>query len=150
LGTTKDYHVFSCYYFISKMLLKYFPPPLCRSTDPAKAVHGSLRQIILERYTELGLTSEPTQGNNGVHGSASPLESLAERNNWLDLDIALDPLGAALLQANISQETILSWFLDPQVNLPDGSRGSLFDHLEDTDTADCISELIKISAGGSK
>jgi hypothetical protein len=113
-------------------------------------VHGSLRQIILERYAQLGLTSEPTQGNNGVHGSASPLESLAERNNWLDLDIASDPFGAALLQANIPQETILSWFLDPQVGLPDGTRGSIFDHLEDMDTADCISELMTIYSRDKK
>merc|ERR1719362_517879 len=52
-------------------------------TDPATAPADSLRGAILAKWKELGLTSEPNVGNNGVHASASPFEALAERMNWI-------------------------------------------------------------------
>ena len=52
-------------------------------TDPAEAPAGSLRGMIMGRWQELGLKSEPNVGDNGVHASASPFEALAERLNWL-------------------------------------------------------------------
>ena len=56
-----------------------FRGKLLGPTDPANAPDGSLRKEILTRYKELGLTSEPNQGDNGVHASASPFEGLAEK-----------------------------------------------------------------------
>jgi hypothetical protein len=53
------------------------------ATDPAESPKGSLRAEILARWQELGLKSKPYTGENGVHASASPLEGLAERANWL-------------------------------------------------------------------
>lgn len=68
-------------------------------TDPADAPKGSLRASIYAEWKKLGLKSVPTIGENGVHASASPLEGLAERANWLKADIAKDPFGAALMSA---------------------------------------------------
>lgn len=48
----------------------------------------------------------PTTGENGVHASASPLEGLAERANWLKADVTADVFGKALLAQGISAETI--------------------------------------------
>jgi hypothetical protein len=41
-----------------------------------------MRNYIYKNYGELGLSSLPNVGDNGVHGSASPFEALAERVNW--------------------------------------------------------------------
>ena len=49
------------------------------ATDPTTADEGALRRTILDEYKELGLTSCPDVGDNGVHASASPFEALAER-----------------------------------------------------------------------
>jgi nucleoside diphosphate kinase len=57
-------------------------------TDPKQAPEGSLRNMMLQRWQELGMTYEPNTGDNCVHASASPFEGLAERMNWLKADPA--------------------------------------------------------------
>jgi hypothetical protein len=93
----------------------------------------------------LGLTSEPNKGDNGVHASASPFEGLAEKNNWLNVSFASDSFGKALIDAGLSEETIKEWSVDPRVELEDGSKGSVFDALEDMDSGDCLSMLVKLN-----
>ena len=68
--------------------------------------------------------------NNGVHASASPFEALAERVNWLGVDIAQDPVSQALASAGVPVEMQKDWCQDPQVPF-EGKQGSLFDTLED-------------------
>merc|ERR1711871_1582966 len=82
-------------------------------TDPKTANKGSIRNDIFLQYKELGLSSEPNTGDNGVHASASPYEALAERMNWLGQDIPSDPFGAALLGHGVDKDTIRSWAYDP-------------------------------------
>ena len=74
----------SIYYFevewpSTKMSWSDFRGKFLGPTDPANAPDGSLRKEILIKYKDLGLTSEPNQGDNGVHASASPFEGLAEK-----------------------------------------------------------------------
>jgi hypothetical protein len=114
-------------------------------TDPADGPVGSLRKTILKDYKALGLTSEPNKGDNGVHASASPFEGLAERINWLGASINDDTFGSALLKAGLSEETIKAWSVDPRVKQPDGSIGSVFDCLEDTDADDCLARLVELN-----
>jgi len=114
-------------------------------TDPADAPKGSLRAAIFADWKSLGLNTVPTIGENGVHASASPLEGLAERANWLKADIAGDSFGAALMAAGISLQTIKAWSVDPQVTHA-GGKGSCFDLLEDKDAADCIATCLTIQA----
>ena len=116
-----------------------------RPTDPAEAPKGSIRRTILEDYKALGLKSEPNKGDNGVHASASPFEGLAERNNWLNINIEDDPFGAALVAGGLSKSTIVDWCKDPQVQLTDTDRGSIFDSLEDMDVGDCLNKLIAMN-----
>jgi hypothetical protein len=54
----------------------------------SKADPGSLRGQILAKWKELGLAAAPNGGENGVHGSASPLEGLAERMNWVGAKVS--------------------------------------------------------------
>ena len=56
-----------------------------------------------EQWKELGLKSEPNVGDNGVHASASPLEGLAERMNWVGAKLQTDErcgLSVPILEAS--------------------------------------------------
>lgn len=120
---------------------------LCtRATDPAEAPKGSIRRTILKNYKKLGLNAKPTKGDNGVHASASPFEGLAERTNWLGVEVKKDPLGKALRDKGLDYKTIKAWSVDPRVKLPDGSEGSIFDALEDLNVEDCIEKMMQIKS----
>ncbi len=111
-------------------------------TDPATAPAESLRGIIMKDWKELGLETEPNVGDNGVHASASPFEALAERLNWIGATLAEDSFGKALLDAGISEDFIKAGTVDPQVQLDaEGTKGSLFDTLEDSDADACLAKL---------
>ena len=49
---------------------------------------------MLGRSQRSGLKAQPDTGDNGVHASASPLEALAERSNWLRASVSKDAFGA--------------------------------------------------------
>jgi len=117
-------------------------------TDPAKAPEGSLRATINSDWEKLGLPGVPNVTDNGVHASASPFEGLAERMNWLGKPLAEDPMGEALLDAGITEETIKAWSVDPRVAMPDGKEGSLFDALEDLDLDACLAKAKEIAKAG--
>jgi len=100
------------------------------ATNPEQAAEGSLRREVLERWEGLGLASRPNTGDNGIHGSASAFEGLAERINWLGATFDDDLTGAALLRAGVKKELLKAWCKDPQVEV-EGEMKSLFDTLED-------------------
>lgn len=114
-------------------------------TDPKSAPEGSIRNCLYEKWEDLGLSAVPDKGDNGVHASASPLEGLAEKLNWLQRDISSEPFGEALLNAGISKGTIEEWSMDPRVKLPGGHEGSIFDALEDMDAEDCLRQCVDIN-----
>ena len=76
--------------------------------------------------------------NNGVHASASPLESLAERGNWLQLDAGNDAFGRAVLDVGVSEVQLAQWLQDVHVAGRDGKPTSIFDALEDMDLVTCV------------
>jgi len=115
------------------------------STDPTKAQETSMRRRILNEWQALGLTGSPDGSDNGVHASASPFEGFAERSNWLENSASEDAFGKVLLEAGVSAERIAAWSKDPQVNRPDGSKGSVFDALEDLDSDACLNKFLEIS-----
>jgi len=114
-------------------------------TDPAEAPADSLRGIVMADWEKLGLAGEPNVGDNGVHASASPFEAMAERNNWMEVPLAEDGFGKAMLDAGIPEDWIKAGCVDPQVPLGDGNKGSLFDSVEDTNAADCLAKLVELS-----
>lgn len=143
----------SIYYYVvewdSKTCWADFRGKVLGPTDPATAPADSLRGAILAKWKDLGLSSEPNTGDNGVHASASPFEALSERVNWLGYRIDRDPFGKVLLKAGVTVGTIKDWCKDPQVTFgPVPMTKSLFDTLEDTDSDWCAA-LCQMIAGGS-
>jgi len=122
-----------------------FRGKLLGPTDPAEAPKDSLRGEILAKWEELGLKEVPNVGDNGVHASASPFEAFAERNNWLKIPIGKDKFGRMMLSEDMSVDTIKAWSVDPQVNIGDGKKGSIFDQLEDMDVDACLSKVVGLS-----
>jgi len=114
------------------------------ATDPSKAEKGSIRRSIMTNWERLDLKSRPNTGNNGVHASASPFEALAERMNWLGVKPEEDEYGRAMLTV-IDRPTLDAWCADAQVSV-DGTRGSLFDALEDINSAPSLEKSINIAA----
>jgi len=118
------------------------------ATDPSAAPVGSARRTILDNYKELGLTTMPNTGDNGVHASASPFEALAERVNWLGAKIETDAYGKGLLAAKVSKETTMEWSGDSQVSVEgetsDGKKMSVFDTLEDLNADEILAKVSKI------
>jgi len=118
-------------------------------TNPADAPSDSLRGMVLATWQELGLQSAPDTGDNAVHASASPFEGLAERTNWLGDEYTIgegdkqDSFAKALIAEGLDVDTIKAWTVDPQVLLVKGEdkKGSVFDQLEDKDSAECIAKL---------
>jgi len=115
-------------------------------TDPKTADPASLRHGIFKAWTDLGLKSEPTTGENGLHASASPFEALAERTNWLRMSPEKDFYGKAMLALGIPMSTILSWSQDPAVMFQ-GKKQSLFDLLEDLNSRECLKKSVEILGG---
>jgi len=113
------------------------------STDPAKAEPGSIRGDSFLRWKELGLANQPSTGENAVHASASSLEALVERMNWLDLDLDEDPFGRALLSKKVSTQAVKEWAQDPVV-CRGGERRSLFDLVENLDHKECLECLVEL------
>ena len=101
--------------------------------------------MLMEQWESLGLAAPPNTSDNGVHASASPFEGLAEKMNWLQTPLESDEFGKALLAAGISEAMIKAWAVDPQVNLPGGGKGSLFDSLEDLDIDSCTAKAVAIA-----
>jgi nucleoside diphosphate kinase len=113
------------------------------STDPATAARSSIRAALLEKWQSLGLSSAPSVKENGLHASASPLEALFERMNWLKLSgFEEDPFFAELHAAGVPAARLEQWREDPPVEA--WGAGSLFDALEDSDAEDAIKRLAEL------
>lgn len=136
-------HYFDVQWDAEKVSWHDFRKRILGATDPTAAEANSLRSIINADWKTLGLHSQPTIRDNGVHASASPFEALAERANWLQADIAADPLGKALTDAGVSLETLQEWTSDPQVEWH-RQKTSLFDLLEDLDTSELIAKAARV------
>jgi nucleoside diphosphate kinase len=138
-GSSIHYYVVE--FSSAQLSWKDFRGNVLGATDPTTAPADSIRGKILSDYAELGLTSVPNTGDNGVHASASPFEGLAERMNWLKVSVSSDPFGAKLLDRGITEETIKAWTLDPQVK----GRG-VFDTFEDVDCNECLDLAVEMNA----
>merc|ERR1712217_800706 len=145
----------SIYYYVvewdsTKLPWSDFRGKVLGPTDPAGAPADSLRGMILAKWKDLGLKSEPNTGDNGVHASASPFEGLSERINWLGYRVERDPFGKLLLRTGVTASVVREWCKDPQVTFgPIPIKKSLFDTLEDTDSDWCLA-LCQMIAGECK
>merc|ERR1711924_397710 len=106
---------------------------------------GSMRRDIMDQWRTLDLHAQPSKGENGVHGSASPIEALFERANWLQQDMAADVYGESLVAAGIPVATLQEWSGDPAVEF-EGTKQSLFDLHEDLDAPECTARALQVFA----
>jgi len=126
------------------MSWKNFRENFLGATDPTKAASSSLRRKIYDNWQSLGLTAQPDTGNNGMHGSASPFEALAEVANWEGKSIENDAFGQGLLAASgLDVDTLKIWLADAQVPV-NGKPTSIFDTLEDQDSKGNIETICEI------
>jgi len=117
------------------------------TTDPAESPKESLRGGAYADWKELGLDAQPNTGENCCHASASPLEGLCERMNWLGYKADRDSWGKALLAAGVRPKTIKEWSLDPVVTYGEKlnpTSKSIWDTVEDMDSQKCIDECVEI------
>lgn len=133
-------HYYSVSFSPSDLSWTDFRGKVLGPTDPSTAPEDSLRGGIFKSWESLGLSFEPTIGENSIHASASPFEGLAERMNWLKQPIKDDSFGSLLLESGLSEATIKEWSVDPQVK-----GKSVFDQLEDLDVNDCLQKLIELN-----
>ena len=138
-------HVYEVEWDPAKLSWEDFRGRVLGPTDPSAAPKGSIRKTILRKYRAFGLARAPNKGDNGVHASASPFEGLAEKINWANKSLKKDPFGSALLSRGLSAKRISALSLDPQVQLPDGSKASVFDTLEDMDVGECLEAMAEMN-----
>jgi len=122
------------------------------STNPANAHPGSIRNIFYSQWQELGLDRQPSYGENVVHASAGPIEAFRERLIWTRKKkenafalkrIKRDPLGRKLLEAGISERTILDC-LEDSPKAANGASFSAFDATENLNTSEGIQKLMSL------
>ncbi len=116
------------------------------ATNPEEAEKGSLRREFLERKDELGIPVI-SQGYNGVHLSAGPVEALAEilrfggnyeKGEKMKISDCL--IGKKFLE-HFEEETIKRFLENPKVEY-DGRKESVFDLTEEKDVEEAI-EILK-------
>eukprot|EP00747_Dinoflagellata_sp_TGD_P028989 gnl/TRDRNA2_/TRDRNA2_133619_c1_seq1.p1 gnl/TRDRNA2_/TRDRNA2_133619_c1~~gnl/TRDRNA2_/TRDRNA2_133619_c1_seq1.p1 ORF type:complete len:336 (-),score=80.70 gnl/TRDRNA2_/TRDRNA2_133619_c1_seq1:98-1066(-) len=141
-------HFFDVEWDASALSWADFRKNVLGATDPEASKPGSMRAMIKEQWSTLGLAGPPTIRDNGVHGSASPFEAMAERANWLESDFAEDPFSKALAACGIAPEVQKQWLGDCQVPF-EGKNQSLFDLLEDLNVEDCMAKGCRIAGAGA-
>lgn len=116
------------------------------ATNPKNANAGSLRREFLEKQAELGL-AEVSQGVNGVHLSAGPVEALLElkryNSNFADKNQAKEFTDFSFgkqLQAIFTKEQIEKITGNANVTV-NGKTVSIFDLTEEKDAAEAIALL---------
>lgn len=85
--------------------------------------------------------------NNVVHFSASPLEGLREKQNWIQRKILEDSFGRALAEQGITRTLLKeSFFTNPKVKVPgrEIKNANLFEVLEDMDAKECLEMIVGI------
>jgi len=125
---------------------KEFRENLVGEVDPAKAPVGSLRRDVYDAWREMGLEEQPNTSGNVIHGSASPVEAVWERWNWLGLKLASDPMASSLRKAAVlSQTDLLRWGTDPLVSVKgECERTSLYDMFENHDSPTCLERSTQV------
>ena len=119
------------------------------ATNPSAATPGSLRRTFLEKKDELGL-SEVSQGVNGVHLSAGPVEALIElsryNSNFSDKAKSksfTDYSFGKQIQANFTPAQVETILNNGNVDV-NGKATSIFDLTEEKDSDESIAILKKV------
>lgn len=114
---------------------------------------NSIQYKIFEQYEKKYVDEKPDFVNNGIHMSASPLETLSERINWCSVanhNVSHDKYGRMLLGRGIPEGIILDWCSNTKVKVPypEDTVGYkhqfVFDVVKNMDAKECTDQLIEI------
>lgn len=81
-----------------------------------------------------------------LHASASAFEGFANRSAWLGTRCRDDQYCRKLLGAGIKEGTVEYWLRSPEVMLPSGRRGTVFEALKGTDAVTGIEAALRLQA----
>ncbi len=116
------------------------------ATNPNKAAEGSVRRTLLEHKDELGLP-EVSQGLNGVHLSAGPVEGLIELvrynsnfGNESQVKTYKDFAFGQTLDQEFSPDQVKMILDNADLNV-DGKEESIFDLTEEKDSDEAVQIL---------
>lgn len=144
--------VFEC---TSKTPWKDLRQKMTGATNPLKADPASIRGQLLARQQELGM-EDVSQGANGIHLSAGPLEGMVELTRFFSdeesgrkLESSGTAFGTLLANEGLSAKTIES-FADNPSALLDGKPVTSFDMTEEMDALPAAGKLAKAFAGQAK
>ena len=118
------------------------------ATNPTNATAGSLRRKFLEQKEQIGM-SEVTQGTNGIHLSAGPLEGMIEyRRFFSDHTVGVIPFentvfGRLLISRGLAAQSIEALSGNPTF-LQEGRRTSAFDLTEECDAIEAAQKLVPL------
>lgn len=89
------------------------------ATDPTRATRGSIRRVLLDKKSKLGLVDVSTS-NNGVHCSAGPLEAMVEYSRFFSdhakdqlIKLSTTPFGHLLAHDGLGEKEIVSLARNP-------------------------------------
>jgi nucleoside diphosphate kinase len=116
------------------------------STDPTKAVPGSIRKTLLEKKSKLGLHDVGT-ATNGVHCSAGPLEAMVEYCRFFSdhakkklIKLTDTPFGALLARRGIGKKEIAALAKNPFLGKE--SDGNYAFNLTEEQNAEAAADLL--------
>lgn len=141
----------ACFKCSSSRSWKELRNNLVGATNPLKAEAGSVRRQFLERKDELRLP-DVSQGMNGLHLSAGPLEGMVEcmrffaRHDGSALQYEDTAFGKMLAKAGYSRQAIDDLAQNPTLDIAPELRDqvggkaviSAFDATEETDAVDAV------------
>ena len=110
---------------------------LTGATDPTKGPEDSIRGKLLSNASSLGLKSV-TQGTNGIHLSAGPLEGMVELRRFFEVQDTL--FSQLMTQHGIAAERIEELAANCNIDTANGPE-SAFDLTEEVDAAQAVSRL---------
>ena len=122
-----------------------FLAKLIGAPNPASAQEGSIRANIAKNWRALGLAEALTETDNAIHASASPLEALGERVNWIGQQIDNDLFGRALILGGCSVPLVRDWLANPVVSIGLAS-GLAFDLVSGKQASEVVNILSDATA----
>jgi nucleoside diphosphate kinase len=123
------------------------------ATDPSRAAAGSIRRLLLERKSELGLRDVRT-ATNGVHCSAGPLEAMVEYSRFFSdhsgknlIKLSETPFGRLLVRRGLNQKDIAALAKNPLLDKASG--GTYAFNLTEDKNSDAAADLLARTASAT-
>lgn len=119
---------------------------LAGATNPAKAAAGSIRHALLEGKEKIGMR-DVSQGANGIHLSAGPLEGMVEVQRFFTdhesgrvLSFEETTFGRQMTKAGVRAETLAALAANPTLSAG-GEDTPAFDLTEEVDATEAVKRL---------